>query len=134
MRRRTCTGMLLAILVFLAGPALGQSPARQCDDAGAKDGVSLRFCTWKQEGLWHFDMKVISGAPAKKAVSVSCRLPDSGLVQVIEDDYESGADRSVATGTLPTSTARPSSHCVIESVADSVPRIPTRQRSRRRYF
>ena len=63
-------------------------------------------------------MKVINGAPATKAVSVSCRLPDTGFVQVIEDNYEPGADRSVATGTLPTSTARPSSHCVIESVAD----------------
>jgi hypothetical protein len=121
MRRRTCADILLAILVFLAGPALAQSPAQQCDDARAKDGVRLRFCTWKQDGLWHFDIRVISGAPAIKAVSVSCRLPDSGLVQVIEDDYEPGADRSVAAGTLPTSTARPSSHCVIESVADWVP-------------
>ncbi|MEO8669244.1 MAG: hypothetical protein ABI399_12050 [Bauldia sp.] len=113
--------MLIAAFVFVAGPAFAQSLAQECEDAGATDGVGLKFCTWEQDGLWHFDVKVISDAPETKAVSVSCQLPDTGMVQVIEDNYEPGADVSIATGTLPTSTVRPSSHCAIESVADWVP-------------
>ncbi len=85
------------------------------------DGVNLQFCSWQQEGIWHFAVTGINDAPVAKAVSVACQLPDTGMVQVIEDAYEPGAERSVVTGTLPTASARPSTHCMIESVKDWVP-------------
>ena len=120
-RRKRCRDGLIGILALLAGPAFAQSPAQQCEDAGAVDGVSLKFCTWQQEGVWHFEAKVISQASAAKAVSVACRPSDAGMAQVIEDAYEPGAEKTVVTGTLPASAGRPASHCQIDNVEDWVP-------------
>ena len=112
---------LTATIVALAAHADTSLP--QCDDVDVVDGVTLKFCSWQQDGIWHISPKVVNGAATKKEVAVKCPVGKTSN-NVVIDTYEPGAERSVSESTLPQSTERPLPSCSFESVKDWVESKP----------
>ncbi len=78
------------------------STLRECQDAGRLADVTLRFCSWKEDGNWNVSFEVKNGNAVTKSVRLDCSR--SNFRQLISDALSAGAEKNFLRGTLHGST------------------------------